>query len=224
MKRYSSLFVFVATVAALLIGPTGAAAAQTVTAGVRGGVSLGWFSGSNWQDYVEASETAFGIDISERPLVSFAGNAYVETMFLRNLGVSVELGYAQLGQSYEYDALGSTVDGTYRQDAFQIPVLVKLSTGRRSGVFLTAGPAFNFLVGDLELEERGLGSTYEVSSEPDNRTVVGLLIGAGGDIEAGPGKVQLELRYARNLTDAFEVNPYDINSFRLVLGYGFFLM
>ncbi|WP_319414779.1 hypothetical protein [Marispirochaeta aestuarii] len=39
------------------------------------------------------------------------------------------------------------------------------------------------------------------------------------------GVLSLEARYGRNLTDAFDADkdPFDVNGFKLLLGYGFVL-
>lgn len=216
MKRARIVFIFALTLPV-------AASAQTVTAGFKGGISLGWFSGSSWEDYIEFSEQYSGISISETPYLSFAGGGYLEMMFLENVGIVTEFSYARLGQSYEYAYYGYTFEGSFTQDVLQLPVLLKLSTGRRTGVFLSFGPAFNFLLGDFEFEESGAGVSVSDSVEPDNTTVVAFLIGAGVDVEEGPGKLTVEARYGRNLTDAFDVDPLDTNAFQAFVGYGVYV-
>jgi opacity protein-like surface antigen len=199
------------------------ACAQTVTIGAKGGLNLTWFSGSNWNDYVDATEAFYGITIDERPCASFVGGPYIEAMFAENVGVVAEVSYAVYGQRYEYTALGMDFDGEYWQRAVQLPLLLKLAAGRSGGIYAVVGPTVSFLVGDFEFEESGGGISVSESVKPDNTTVLGFLAGAGYEVPLGDGELIFELRYGRNLTDAFDEdkNPFDSNTFQTLIGYGF---
>jgi hypothetical protein len=216
MKRIS-LFVLAIVVLPVL------ADAQSVTVGAKGGLNLSWFGGSNWDEYVDATEAFFGITIDERPRASFVGGAYVEAMFAENVGVVAEVSYAVYGQRYEYTYAGINVDGQFRQNAVQIPLFLKFAASRSGGLYALVGPTVSFLVGDYEFEESGGGVTVSDSTTADNTTVLGFLAGAGYEVPIGAGELSFELRYGRNLTDAFDADkdPFDINTFQTLVGYGF---
>jgi hypothetical protein len=44
--------------------------------------------------------------------------------------------------------------------------------------------------------------------------------GAGYEVALDTGELSFEVRYSRNLTDAFDDDPFDINSFQGLIGYG----
>jgi hypothetical protein len=213
MKRIS-LFVLAIVVLPVL------ADAQSVTVGAKGGLNLSWFSGSNWDDYIEFVEWYYGIAIDEVPLGSFVGGVYLETMFAENAGLVIEASYTAYGQRYEYSAMGMTFEGQYRQQAVQVPFMLKLAAGRSGGVYAIAGPAVSFLVGELEFEESGGGVSVSDSVSPDNPTVFGIIAGAGYEVALDTGELSFEVRYSRNLTDAFDDDPFDTNSFQGLIGYG----
>ena len=210
-----SLFVLAIVVLPVL------ADAQTITVGAKGGLNLSWFSGSNWEDYVDATEAFYGITIDERPRASFVGGPYLETMFAENVGVVLEASYAVYGQRYEYTAMGMDFDGQYWQRAVQLPLLLKLAAGRSGGIYAVVGPTVSFLIGDFEFEESGGGISVSDSVKPDNPAVLGVLAGVGYEVPLGDGELSFELRYGRNLTDAFDEDPFDINTFQGLVGYGF---
>lgn len=214
MKRISFFVV------AIVILPV-LADAQTITVGAKGGLNLSWFSGSNWDEYVDATEAFFGVTIDERPRASFAGGAYLEAMFAENVGIVTEIGYAVYGQRYEYTYAGINFDGQFRQNAVQIPLFLKFAASRSGGLYALVGPTVSFLVGDYEFEESGGGITVSDGMTADNTTVLGFLAGAGYEARVGPGELSFELRYGRNFTDAFDEEPFDINTFQTLVGYGF---
>jgi hypothetical protein len=214
MKRISRLVLAIALLPVL-------ADAQTITVGAKGGLNLSWFSGSNWEDYVDATEAFYGITIDERPRASFVGGPYLEAMFAENVGVVFEASYAVYGQRYEYTYLDIGVDGQYWQKAVQLPLLLKLAASRSGGIYAFVGPTVSFLLGDYEFEESGGGLTVTDSTTADNTTVFGFLAGAGYEVLIGPGELSFELRYGRNLTDAFDEDPFDTNTFHGLIGYGF---
>lgn len=213
MKRISLVLLTLVVLPAL-------AGAQTVTVGAKGGLNLSWFSGSNWDDYIEATEAFFGITIDELPLASFVGGAYLEAMFAENVGVVIEASYTAYGQRYEYTAMGIAFEGQYRQQAVQLPLMLKLAAAKSGGVYAVAGPVASFLVGELEFEESGGGVSVSDSVEPDNPVVLGVVAGAGYEVALGGGELFFEFRYSRNLTDAFDDDPFDTNSFQGLIGYG----
>ena len=199
--------------------------AQDIVFGVKGGLNLGWFSGNNWDDYVESAEVYYGIDIKEQLHPALHAGLYLESMLSPNIGIVTELNFTQYGQDYEYSYAGIDVEGKYSINAIEVPVLLKIAARPVGGFYGLAGPTIVLLPGDLEFEESGGGVTVEGSQTPDNPIVLGLTAGVGYGFIMNQGVLSLEARYGRNLTDAFDADkdPFDVNSFKLLLGYGFVL-
>lgn len=216
MKRTSLIVLAVVLLPAL-------AGAQTLTIGAKGGLNLSWFSGNNWDDYIDFVEWYYGITIDERPRASFVGGPYLEAMFAENVGIVAEVSYAVYGQRYDYKALGMDFDGQYWQQAVQLPLLLKLAAGRSGGIYAVVGPTLSFLIGDFEFEESGGGISVSDSVKPDDTVVLGFLAGAGYEAPLGDGEISFELRYGRNLTDAFDDEPLDTNTVQTLVGYGFYV-
>ncbi len=187
--------------------------------GLKTGVNLGWFSGSEWDDYIAYSESVTGISISEQPHVSFHIGAFGEIMFTDNLGAVVELNYSQYGQAWEYTYYGYSFDGKYYQDSIQIPLLFKAAQNKDRGVYLLLGPVINFLIGDMHFEESGAGYDYSSSVEPDNVVLWSVLGGLGYSWNLRFGRILFEARYSRNLTDAFDNGSFDINGIQILGGF-----
>ena len=197
--------------------------AQTTYFGVKGGVNLGWFSGTNWDDYISGTEAFYGISIKEQAHIGLHAGIFMESMFTDNIGIVTELNYAQYGQDYEYSASGITFEGKYYINAIEIPVLLKIAAQPVGGFYGLVGPTIQLLQGDLQFEESGGGYSVSGSAAPDNSLVFGAMGGVGYGIEMQQGVLILEARYGFNLTDAFDAenDPFDINALKLLVGYGF---
>ena len=197
-------------------------AAQSTVFGLKGGVSLGWFSGSNWDAYISAVEASYGISIQEKAHTALHAGLFLDSMLTQHLGLVAELNYTQFGQDYEYSYAGTTFDGSYSMSAIDVPLLMKIVVLPTGGFYVLAGPSVNFLLGDLEFEESGGGASVSGSQTPDNQIVWGAVGGIGYGFEMTHGVMNLEVRYGFNLTDAFDAdkNPFDVNGLQLLVGYG----
>lgn len=193
---------------------------QTVV-GAKAGVSLGWFSGSNWDDYISSTEAAYGISISEKPYPALFVGGFVENMFNDNFGIVAELSYTTYGQKYEYTYSNTKYEGEYLQKSLQVPLLLKVAAQNTGGPYAIAGPTLQLLIGDTEAKESGGGVSVEGATEPDNTLIIGGLAGVGYGLSLDSGILSFEARIATNLTDAYDVDPFNINTFQIVVGYGF---
>ena len=175
-----------------------AASAQT-TVGLRAGLNTSFWTGT------DAADTD--------PRLGFTGGLAARYAVSPSLGIQGEVLYSQKGvQEPEI--------GTYKLDAVDIPVLVRvgvpLSPFADAGVF--AGPTVSIPV----------KSTFDyegdaLSADLDAKTGVGVTVGA--DYYAGP--VGVDLRYTAGLTDVFDpdipATYIDVKNqvFSVTLGYRF---
>lgn len=96
----------------------------------------------------------------------------------------------------------------------EIPVLGKVNFGTdQIKAFANIGPSFGFLVG-----VSSDGDRIDLD-DSDNRLDVGLQLGGGVGIPAGPGTVQVELRYGLGLTNIEEDVDSQNRVFAIMFGY-----
>lgn len=116
-----------------------------------------------------------------------------------------------------------SVEGEFVQKVLEIPVLIKLTSNYGSGFYGVIGPSVVLLQRDFEIEERAEGSTYKTSIAPDNYIVYSIVAGLGYDIPLASGLINLEVKYAKNLTLAFDEDsrPFNVNGLKFTFRYGF---
>lgn len=153
-------------------------------------------------------------------LLPVLAGAFLEAMLAENAGVVIEASYTAYSQRYAHEALGLHFDGQYRQQALQLPLMLKIAESRTGGVYAVVGPVASVLVGNMTVEESEGGITVSDTVAPDNPVVFGVIAGTGYEVDLGSGELSFEFRYSRNLTDAFDDDPFDINSFQGLIGYG----
>lgn len=129
-----------------------------------------------------------------------------------------ELLWIQKGYSYDYEEPGYKEDYKYTFNYLEIPVLVKMKTGRVYGV---VGPSFGYGIigkyngtysenGGGEIDDSdyvyfgGDASDYDEDEEwVDNALDIGIQVGAGVDLD----RIILELRYGFGLTNLYDERP-----------------
>ncbi|MCL2294026.1 MAG: PorT family protein [Spirochaetes bacterium] len=104
-------------------------------------------------------------------------NVYLSRMF----SIQPELNFIYIRVNED----GSTETARF----IEVPVLAKLNFGRFS-VF--AGPAIQFIVGDIELDRRG--NNFTICYSPDSRLAFGGIVGIGYALPVGNGNFLFELR------------------------------
>ena len=179
---------------ALLAAP----ASAQLSGGLRGGLNTAFFSGRD----------ALGTD----PRLGAVGGAFVRYDVTPRVAVQVEALYSQEG--------AEDVDGTYKLDYIDVPVLLRLGlpVSRLADAGVYAGPSVGLPVRATFADEDG--------RDLEEETAVDLGVVLGADFWAGPFGV--DLRYTGGLTDAFSdeidgesVRPLDIRNQALTITVGF---
>ena len=179
---------------ALLAAP----ASAQLSGGLRGGLNTAFFSGRD----------ALGTD----PRLGAVGGAFVRYDVTPRVAVQVEALYSQEG--------AEDVDGTYKLDYVDVPVLLRLGlpVSRLADAGVYAGPSVGLPVRATFEDEDG--------RDLEEETAVDLGVVLGADFWAGPFGV--DLRYTGGLTDAFSdeidgesVRPLDIRNQALTVTVGF---
>lgn len=185
--------------------------AQSFSIGPRIGMNLSTVSGLDMGDttgLLKSSSTAgfvFGA----------VANIGINEMF----SIQPELLYSQQGVMQEMSAdffgVAFKVKARTRLNYINLPVLAKVSFGPENiKGFVTAGPTFGYLLGgNVKSEVEAGGQTEEETqdlSDDDlenmNRMDIGLSFGAGVALGAGPGNLNIDLRYGLGLSDINKID------------------
>ena len=140
--------------------------------------------------------------------------------------IQPELLYTQKGDKYEdEDEFFGTLKAWTMLDYLEIPILAKFSIPTKGKVTpnLFFGPAVAFKTrskGRLEIE----GLSVEVDIEDVSGVDLGLALGAGVGIVAGPGEVVVDARYTLGLTSV-DASEWDMDvknaAISILVGYSF---
>ena len=149
----------------LLAGLSGAAQAQSIKYGAKGGVSLTGFTGS------DSKGTAYQFGFHVGGLVNFS----INDMF----SVQPEILYSQKGAKGDGTA-GSPSDAHINLSYIDVPVLLHVATGE-TGLFFEAGPQIGFL---LSANTEYQGSSTDVKNAT-NAVDFGYAAGIGFQSEVG---------------------------------------
>jgi hypothetical protein len=205
-----------AVVVVLLLLGARPAEAQEILIGGRIEPTVGWISGSDWEDAIDYWDDNFSGE-PHKPRFSFSGGAVFAFGLAPGFALQAEVLISHLGGNYSYDYTGITVEGNQRATLLQIPLFLKPRIATAAGDFyFLLGPTVGIFLSDLTYEESAMGLTVEDEIEPDNSVIAGLAVAAGHEWELGPGAFGAEVRYTRQLTDATE----DFNARQNAVGLG----
>jgi len=210
----------------LVILAAGSLSAADLTLGVYAGINLGWFSGDDWEDIIDAAEAYYGEASSESRLCfSIAG--FLDIALSESFSLQPELQFTSgKGGAKITDSVGDTVELTETINTLVIPVLGKYKIPAGKGkINIFGGPALIMILGDIEYKEEynidGDTSTDTSTEEPDNKAGFGFTIGAGYEVPMGNGKFITDLCFSKSLTDFFDNDDTRLNTLGLNIGYGF---
>lgn len=177
---------------ALLAGAAGAAQAQGLKLGLKGGFNGSTFSGTD----SKGSEYKAG----------FAAGGLINYGFTDHLSVQGELLYSQKGASQDFDIAGTSTTAKTTLGYIDVPILIKYSLGEEGkGLFFEVGPQGSFIINRRSFVEDSGGKEIDGSAETTtdgfNKTVIGYVGGIGYQITSGLG---LGVRYAGDLSQIYK--------------------
>jgi hypothetical protein len=216
----------------LLASALNASAEMKMGAGVKGGLAFSNFSGDSAKllgDLIDKT----GLQWNASFPMGFNVSAFFCLDFNTWLGLQLEAGYSKEGGDYTGSiANGSiTCESKVSLNYLEIPLLVKVtapiefpvkpfvSVGPSMGILLSAKDAFNeSMAGGMTLKD----TTYDLKNQLKSIDF-GLTLGAGASIDAGPGAITIEGRYALGVTQMPKESSIKIknNFFGVLAGYNF---
>lgn len=195
--------------AAVALGVTFAAEAQTLSVGPRIGATFAKlsYSGDDADDYNDLMESKAGLQLGA------VANLMVNDLF----SVQPELLYVSKGTKIEEGSNSLKQKMSY----LELPILAKVSFGTEQVQgFVTGGPTIGYwlsgkskydLDGDEETED------YDFEDE-DKRAELGASFGVGVAYKVGAGAVNLDIRYGFGLSSIYDSTDDDNKIKNRVLG------
>lgn len=149
----------------------------------------------------------------------FAIGGYIDLPFSPNIAFHPEVMYWQGGTSADF----GSVDGTFKMDYVQIPVLFMFrvpSEGSEVVPMFYIGPSFGVKMGAKVKASAG-GQSGEMDIENAKSLDVAIAFGGGAEVTMGANKLTLDLRYTLGVTKAFEEEiDQDVDKLYLTLPDG----
>jgi hypothetical protein len=192
------------------------ASALEVSAGVKGGVSLATMigrdavPGGGWKDQF---------------LFGFNGGPAAAVDFDNGFGVELDCIYTTKGINARESSGGGEMTKQYAY--LDLPVLVRFAISYEDGDPLRqlffAGPCFSFL---QSARETTAGTGPGSDSAADRRSGMkprdfGIIVGFAGEIEAGPGRCVVDIRYNHSFYTVDSVRDLKNSVMIIQMGYLF---
>jgi opacity protein-like surface antigen len=233
----------------LLLPVVSSAQSKTVSIGVKGGLNLATFGGSDASQGFQSDELqgmSFELDPSTR--TAFVAGAFISVQLDDYFALQPELLFVSRGVRYNGD--GSVLGFPYTYDIklginyLEIPVLAKLTipTGTSAIPFVYAGPSLGLKMGKITTDGKvsSMGQEFDLEDEDNDEadaniksTDVGVALGAGLGLNLGGGMLSFDARYTLGLTNIMKPQKNDDGTERemdiknrsisLTVGFSFFL-
>jgi hypothetical protein len=219
MKRITLSLCAMLVAAIFLALPIKAAGFQFAF-GPKVDLGLGFFTGEDWKDLLDAG------NLDNRVAFTFSGGLMFDITFFRarnfGLGIQPELLFTITGGGWTYD------DDNYRTETYygiDIPIYIKPKFKLGNGDFyFLIGPAIFIPVMDYEWEvETPMGSVSS-DAEVDADVVVGIGAGLGYDIYLGPGILEIGCSFTHYIMEYWDNYKQYQNKFVFSVGYAFNLV
>ena len=167
----------------------GAAAAQSIGGGVKGGLSFG--DVPNITDGVDEAS-----DILERR-IGYTVGGFVAIRFGNGFSIQPEALYTQKGVAASAPGETASSEFTLKADYVDVPILGRFTFGKGLRGYVFAGPSLNFLISAKAKSGLfGNGSETDVTEDMESFEAAFVL---GGGIEIGP--LLVEARWSEGLTN-----------------------
>lgn len=173
-----------------------------LSVGIRGGVNalLNEFIPSDLEGSGGQSETAPG----------FTGGLVINYGIGNVFSIQPEILYTRRSAKFSGEAEGQTFSVKADFNAIEVPLLLKLSFGRKTRVFVNAGPYVAYgLDGRVKavLDGEVIADEKQKLTSDDARLEYGVTGGLGVAIPAGPGRLTVEGRYNYSLGTNADPQP-----------------
>jgi hypothetical protein len=190
-KKLNSLVA--AILLACLMTFSNSSSAQSFSIGPRVGLNFATVTGD--------ADSGFTKSMYSGLLIGAVANIGINDMF----SIQPEVLFSQQGIKEKLDA-NDSLSIALRLNYITIPILAKVSFGTESAKgFINAGPYLGYLLGGTMTFDDKVDKDKKDLNSDDlndmNRMDFGISLGAGGSINAGPGALQLDVRYNLGLTD-----------------------
>lgn len=168
--------------------------------GITAGATPSTFGGEEFDD----TETRVGLIAGGRAIIPFT----------ENFGMQPEVLYVQRGSAFEATEAEVSLNYIEAPILFRAslpigPVTPKVLIGPTVGVLLN---------GSVEVD----GVDVDLDTDEFNRVDVGATVGAGFDIDVGPGSLSVDARVGQSLMDITDNEPNTFNQgLDLLAGYNF---
>ncbi len=177
-----------------------AANAQKAEIGISGGAGTTWLMNKNVFDYGDNLD----------PVVSFGGNYGLAATFYfsEKVGLGIELNNAIVNQKYKGVVGGVDYDSKTKITYFDVPLLLKLKSGK-SGFYFEIGPKVSYVLTASEEYNSSLNTllAYTGGSVRDDfsNMIISGVVGIGGRMNVVDAlTISIGLRLAGSITDATE--------------------
>jgi hypothetical protein len=172
----------VAVVLTLVLGTP--AAAQSVQGGIKGGVSFNTLDGLS-----KAVTELSGVDVDQR--TNWVLGGFVKFNMGSFFAIQPEVLYVRKGAKAAATGL-LTESVKFNLDYIDIPVLLRVQTGKSSGFYVVGGPSFGI---NITAETETDSGTEDISDDI-NGNDTGIVVGAGFDL----AHILIEGRYTQSLS------------------------
>ena len=192
-----------------------------------GSYSAGWFSGEDWDNFVDyyyeknnvASGLSFGL--------------FLDIGLSEYFSIQPEINYLLTGGKTSETAYVSSIDENVTAELREtthfitVPVLAKfkLNLNKQSKWTFFGGPQLSFLLGDIKekltLSADGYQSnTSSTSFEADNLFYLGAVAGTGYEFRLRKNVFFTDLRYTHIFTSFFDSSDTMLNNVEFKVGFG----
>jgi hypothetical protein len=232
----------IAAATIFLVGQESLVYPQDSHIGVKGGISLAAFRNSS--TITNSLKTAFA-NVNADPYVWWTASLYFSREILKNaLSTQMEIMYLRQGEAWELSGEkgkeSNEAHFSFHTDYLQIPFLVKILFPVSPALFpyIYIGPDVSFALRSRMTENKALPASLQNSSTffrsitvsesvfdyARNTIDAGFMTGFGFKIPAGPGAVDIDLRYNFGALNVFNFPAGDkIRNYSFAIMVGYFL-
>jgi hypothetical protein len=209
--------------------------------GVKGGIGFPFFSGTDYQDFLDFATTAveeYGTYYRTRFMLSYSLGAFVEIGIFNFLSIQPEAIFSWGGGAYGYPENYYLYDYKeyIRTTYLELPVLLKIRMTRNAGTThwrrytLFAGPGIALKLSDGKVKGKVDGEDYMSDELPHDYLTdryYFLLFGIGLDFSRGSQRTftTVELRYNMGWDSIIHtdlgLDDFKENNIQLLLGFAF---